>query len=121
MIVYLVRHGDAVAASVDPARPLSNQGQVEIQRIALAPNERATQIPVDTQQVPLEMRVKGFLVAPAALGDEAEIETPAGRRLRGTLVEANPPYTHSFGAPIPELLAVGPAVRAILRERGQLK
>ena len=32
--LYLVRHGDAVAASVDPARPLSNQGQVEIQRIA---------------------------------------------------------------------------------------
>ena len=34
MILYLVRHGDAVAASVDPARPLSNRGQVEIQRIA---------------------------------------------------------------------------------------
>jgi len=34
MRLYLVRHGDAVAASVDPARPLSNRGQVEIQRIA---------------------------------------------------------------------------------------
>ena len=34
MRLYLIRHGDAVAASVDPARPLSNRGQVEIQRIA---------------------------------------------------------------------------------------
>jgi len=34
VILYLLRHGDAVAASVDPARPLSNRGQVEIQRIA---------------------------------------------------------------------------------------
>ena len=90
---------------------------VEIHRIVLAPGERAPQIPDDTKAVPLEMRVKGFLVEAAALGEEAIILTPAGRRLRGPLTEVNPAYTHGFGAPIPELSAIGQEVRAILRER----
>jgi len=94
---------------------------VEIQSIILSAGERAPQIPDDTQQVPLVMRAKGFLVEPAALGDEVEIMTPAGRRLRGKLVEVNPAYTHQFGAPIPELLAIGSEVRVMLRQRGQLK
>ena len=63
------------------------------------------------------LRVKGFLVASATLGDEAEIITPAGRRLRGTLIESNPAYTHGFGPPVPELGAIGGEVRAILRDR----
>jgi len=90
---------------------------VEIHRIVLPAGERAAQVPEDTQRVPLELRVKGFLLAPAAVGDEAEIETPAGRRLRGTLVEVNPPYTHGFGAPVPELVTIGSEVRALLRRR----
>jgi len=92
---------------------------VEIHRTVLAPGERAPQVPEDTRQVPLEMRVKGFLLAPASLGEEAEIETPAGRRLRGTLMRVNPAYSHSFGSPIAELSAVGGEVRAMLRERVQ--
>ena len=80
----------------------------------LRPGERAPQIPDDTKAVPLEMRVKGFLAAPAALGEEAEIITPAGRRLRGALNEVNPPYTHGFGPPIPELSSIGQEVRALL-------
>jgi len=91
---------------------------VEIRRIVLASGERAPQVPEDTQGVPLEMRVKGFLVQPACLGEEAEVETPAGRRLQGKLVEVNPAYTHGFGPPIPELSAIGGEVRAILCERG---
>jgi hypothetical protein len=83
----------------------------------LAPGERAPQVPEDTRLVPLEMRVKGFLLEAAALGEEAEIETPAARRLRGTLVADNPAYTHGFGPPIPELSTIGSAVRRILRER----
>jgi hypothetical protein len=92
---------------------------VEIHRIVLGRGERAPQVPEDTQSVPLEMRVKGFLADPAFLGEEAEIETPAGRRLRGKLVEVNPSYTHGFGPPIPELSVIGTEVRAILRERGR--
>lgn len=89
---------------------------VEIHGIVLAPGERAPHVPEDTQGVPLEMRVKGVLAAPAALGDEAEIETPAGRRLRGRLAEVNPTYDHGFGPPIAELVPIGLEVRALLRK-----
>jgi hypothetical protein len=89
---------------------------VEIHRVVLAPGERAPQVPADTQSAPLEMRVKGFLVDPACLGEQAEIETLAGRRLRGVLVELNPAYTHGFGPPIPELAMIGAEARAMLRD-----
>lgn len=87
---------------------------VEIHAIVLSPGERAPQVPEDTQRVPLEMRVKGFLVDTAQVGDTVEIATPSGRRLRGTLAAANPAYTHGFGTPIPELSAIGSEVRAML-------
>lgn len=90
---------------------------VEIYRVVLTPAERAPQVPEDTRRVPLEMRAKGFLVKPAAPGDPAEIATAAGRRIKGTLIEVNPAYAHSFGPPIPALSAIGPAVRALLRRR----
>lgn len=93
---------------------------VEVHRIVLAPGERAPQVPAETQQVPLEMRVKGFVLRDAALGEEVEILTPAGRVLTGTLTAINPAYTHLYGPPIPALLPVGGEVRAILRARGTL-
>ena len=89
---------------------------VEIHRIVLAAGERAPQVPEDTQAVPLEMRVKGFLAAPAAVGDEVSIVTAAGRTLSGTLVEINPAYGHGFGVPIAELCGIGAELRALLRE-----
>jgi len=92
---------------------------VEIHRVVLAVGERAPQVPDDTRAVPLEMRVKGFLAAPARLGHEASIVTAAGRTLSGTLVEVNPAYAHGFGAPVPELCSIGAEVRALLRARGQ--
>ena len=92
---------------------------VEIHRIVLTAGERAPQVPDDTRQVSLEMRVKGFLVAPASAGEEAEIVTPVGRRLRGVVRKINPAYTHGFGAPIAELSGIGREVRALLRERRQ--
>lgn len=94
---------------------------VEIHSCALQAGERAPQVPEDTQGVPLEMRVKGFLVAPAVQGEAAQIVTPAGRRLQGTLTQVNPAYTHGFGAPLPELSTIGGEVRAMLRERGLIK
>jgi hypothetical protein len=92
---------------------------VEIHQVVLPAGQRAPQVPADTQGVDLELRVKGFLQAPAVEGEEAEILTPAGRRLRGTLVAVNPAYTHGFGAPIPELCTVGADVRGLLREPGR--
>lgn len=94
---------------------------VEIHNIVLESGERAPQVPEDTQQVSLEMKVKGFLVHEAGIGEEAEIVTPAGRTLKGTLTAINPAYTHGFGSPIPELTPVGSEVRAILRERGKMQ
>lgn len=94
---------------------------VEIRNIVLKAGERAPQVPEDTQKVPLEMRVKGFLSAPASVGREAEIISPAGRRLSGILAEVNPSYTHTFGPPVPELSAIGAEVRALLREKGGIK
>ena len=91
---------------------------VEIYQVALSADERAAQVPDDTRKVPLEMRVRGWLVEPASLNEAAEIKTPAGRLLRGTLVEINPAYTHGFGSPIPELTPIGSEVRALLREKG---
>ena len=91
---------------------------VEIHDIVLEAGERAPQVPQDTQRVPLQMRVKGFLSAPAAIGEQADIETLSGRQLRGKLAEVNPAYTHSFGAPIPELSTIGREVRALLRDKG---
>ena len=94
---------------------------VEIHSIVLAAGERAPQVPADTRAVPLEMRVKGFLAAPAAIGEQASIVTAAGRSLTGTLVEVNPAYSHGFGPPVPELSGIGAEVRALLRARGQLE
>jgi hypothetical protein len=90
---------------------------VELRAVVLAPGERAPQVPEETRRVPLEMRVKGLLVADAALGGEAEVETAAGRRVRGTLAEARPAYTHGFGPPVPELQTVGRELRALLAAR----
>ena len=92
---------------------------VEIHTVVLDAGERAPQVPEDTRRVPLEMRVKGFLLTPAAIGEDVAIETLSGRQLRGTLAEANPAYNHSFGAPIPELSSIGCEVRALLREKRQ--
>lgn len=89
---------------------------VEVAQTALAAGERAPNVPADTQSVPLELRVRGFLAAAARVGEEAEILTASGRRLRGVLVAANPAYEHGFGTPIAELSAVGGEVRALLRQ-----
>jgi hypothetical protein len=88
---------------------------VELHRVVLEPGERAPQVPEETQRVPLEMRVKGFLTGDAVPGEEAEVRTVAGRRLQGVLDRVLPPYEHGFGPPVPELLAVGAELRAILR------
>lgn len=87
---------------------------VEIHNIVLRPDERSAHIPEDTRQIPLEMRVKGFLLEPARIGDGVKVETLTGRHVKGRLVEVNPPYRHSFGEPIAELSGIGREVRTLL-------
>jgi hypothetical protein len=90
---------------------------VEIGGVVLQKDERAPNLPDDTKQVPLEMRVKGFLLHDAEKGGEADIVTLSGRTVRGTLTGINPEYTHMFGRPIPELSPIAGEIRTILRER----
>ena len=95
--------------------PVKRGTWVELHRVVLSPGERAPQVPEETQRVPLELRVKGFLAEDAVPGEAAEVVTAAGRRLRGTLDRVLPAYEHDFGAPVPELLGVGGELRAVLR------
>lgn len=88
---------------------------VQIHAIILKSSERADHIPEDTKKVPLEMRVKGFLLNDnAKIGDNVQIKTASGRKVSGKLIAINPEYTHNFGKPIPELLTIGVELRKIL-------
>lgn len=101
------------------SEPIAAGSWVELHRIVLTSEERAAHLPEDTRQLPLEMRVKGFLINAAVLGEEAQITTVTGRQLHGILAEANPAYTHTFGPPIPELATIGAEARAILHKKDQ--
>lgn len=92
---------------------------VQIHQVVLKPEERAPQVPDDTKQVPLELRVKGFLQEDAVLGDQVRITTLTGRTMEGRLVEVNPEYGHDFGKPQPALLTIGMELRKFLFEEEQ--
>lgn len=99
----------------------ASQGDwVQIHRVLLSPGQRAPQNPDDTRQVPLEMRLKGFLLTGRAVpGEEVVIETLSGRRVRGTLTDINPRYAHDFGDVQPALLTIGRELRRLLEEGEQ--
>ncbi|MCU0489315.1 MAG: 2-amino-4-oxopentanoate thiolase subunit OrtA [Anaerolineales bacterium] len=80
---------------------------VEIEQVVLTPEQRAPSLPDDTRQVPYVLRVAGFLLEAANLGEPARIRTLIGRELSGVLKTINPSYTHSFGETVPELLSIG--------------
>lgn len=87
---------------------------VEVYRVVLPAGQRAPQVPDDTKQVPLEMRVKGFLEKDAKIGDEVTVTTAVGRSVTGKLTAVNPAYTHGFGEPIEQLVTIGRQVRRIV-------
>jgi len=89
---------------------------VQIHQVILTEDERAPQVPDDTEEVPLELRVKGFLQADAKLGEEVNIKTMTGRVLKGTLEDPAPSYEHKFGRPVPEMLNIARQLRQIIRE-----
>lgn len=80
---------------------------VEVEQVILQPHERAPTLPADTRLVPYLMRVSGFLLSSASVGQPATVRTLAGRELTGTLITVNPSYTHSFGETVRELLDIG--------------
>lgn len=88
---------------------------VRIHTVVLTSEERAPQVPDDTKNVPLEMWDKGFLLDDlATIGDEVEVETIIGRRLKGKMIEINPRYDHAWGDCVPEILHIGRQVKTIL-------
>lgn len=90
---------------------------VQIEQQILAAEERAPQVPADTAKVPLIMVTKGFLEGDAKTGEIVEVRTLSGRILAGKLVQVLPSYSHDFGEAVPELLAIGPTVRTLLKGR----
>lgn len=93
---------------------------VKIHDIVLEVGHRASNLPQDTKNVPLEMWVKGFLLnEDAKIGDLVEIETYIGRRMEGYLVEVNPYYKHDYGKIVPEVLYIGRQAREILAKVGE--
>ncbi|HHV38014.1 MAG TPA: 2-amino-4-ketopentanoate thiolase [Tepidimicrobium sp.] len=93
---------------------------VRIHNIVLEAGQRAPNIPEDTQNVPLELWDKGFLLDESArIGDKVEIETYIGRKMEGTLIEVNPYYEHDFGKCVPELFYIGRQVRNLLEKDGE--
>ena len=88
---------------------------VEIQEILLRPEERTGNIPEETKKVPLLMRMKGFLLSDAQIGESVKIRTLTGRIVSGELKNASPTYEHGFGKTfIPEMLEIGIMLRQIL-------
>lgn len=97
---------------------MAKKGQwVRIQNTVLKVGERAPQIPEETRAVPLEMWINGFLKNDSAkIGDTVKINSLIDLEHEGALVEIGPGYDIDYGRPQPELLAIGPELRAILKE-----
>lgn len=94
---------------------MANKGDwVRIHTVVLKAEERTAKIPEDTKACDLEMWTKGFLLNDAEIGDEVEIETAVGRTEKGTLIEVDPYYTHSYGKFVPELIQIDKQLREIM-------
>lgn len=84
---------------------------VRIRRTLLKPGERSPNLPEDTKQVPLKMWIKGYLQEDADLFDIVTVKTTTGRLETGRLKEANPPYKHSYGDFVGEILTLRDIIR----------
>lgn len=90
---------------------------VEITDVILSAGERAPSVPPETARTPYVLRQKGFLInAEAKVGERVRITTVIGREAEGELLAINPPFQHTFGRPVPELLTVGAEAKRIIEE-----
>jgi hypothetical protein len=88
---------------------------VQIHKIILEAGERSENLPEETKKVPLELKVRGFLVNDEAkLNDQVTIETYIGRKFEGELIDTSPTYEHNYGEVIEELLPVGRELKKML-------
>lgn len=79
---------------------------VEIEKVVLYPEERASHIPLDTKKIPLVMRVKGFLCEDSIEGQDVKITTMTKRLEIGKLINVKPFYSHTFGHFVDEVMEV---------------
>ena len=101
-------------ASASPGSPVPAGAWVEITQVLLPAGGRAPNIPSDTAQTDFVARIRGFLLAPARIGDKATVRTLLGRSVTGRLSAENPRNPADFGDPIPELLRLGMEARRTL-------
>lgn len=88
---------------------------VRIHNVVLKAKERTAKIPTDTQHCDLEMWDKGSLMEDSAkIGEPVTIKTATGRIAKGTLLEENPHYTHSYGDFVPEIIEIDKQLRKIM-------
>lgn len=87
---------------------------VRIHSVVLKAEERTAKIPEDTQKCDLEMWTKGALLEDAEIGDEVTVKTASNRIEKGTLIEVNPYYTHSYGKFVPEIIEIDKQLREIM-------
>jgi len=93
---------------------------VRIHDTVLDAGRRSDRLPPETRAVPLEMWVKGFLIdGQAGPGDRVTVETAAGRRVEGVLVDLSPSWSHGFGDHVPELDELGRRMRRWTRESSE--
>ena len=85
---------------------------VRIRKTILKPDERSSNLPKETKQVPFKMWIKGYLLEESDLFDIVKIKTITGRIETGRLKEANPPYKHSYGDFIPEILTLRDIIKS---------
>lgn len=76
---------------------------VQIHKIILKKEERASQVPEDTKNTPLEMWVKGYLCEDSKVGERCNVITVTGRKVEGTLVDGGLKYEYDFGNYVEEL------------------
>ena len=60
------------------------------------------------------MWTKGFLQEDAEIGDVVTVKTASNRLEKGTLLEVDPYYTHSYGKFVPEIIQIDKQLREIM-------
>lgn len=87
---------------------------VEITNKVLDPEDRSPVIPEETKSTPLMMWVRGFTTTECNLGEETEVETPSGRKVRGVVTAVEPAYTHDFGRYVSEIAYIGKQAKEMI-------
>jgi len=93
--------------------------RVRVRQRLLEPDERAPALPADTAALPYEAFIRGTLASPARVGGRATIRTATGRFVEGELDQVEPADTHSFGRPVPSLIATDAAISELVRDLGE--